>query len=241
MNVIAAAQNLVLETSKGPIDVHVSQDRDCLDTLIQILGPAAIVVAAVAGAILAYKLATRNVEREMKAADARQENQLRHDREMRATEDKRGTLDSVTESLTAGIDAIGDFAAAQLVAENVKREMNLASDGPEKVAYEAQWKIRTDETNEQMSRAVTRTNALQASLVRLRIRFPEDHEIYVRYRAVVNQLDTVYAKERAKGVAGQRSKEELAAASTERDKIALRLNEFVAAARTWAQTVMAPE
>ena len=221
--------------------MHIDHGRDWLEVLIHILGPAAIVVAAVAGAILAYKLSSRNVEREMRAADSRQANQLQHDRDLRATEDKRATVDSVTEELTAGIDAISDFAASQQVAELAKNEMELAAPGSEQVAYRAIWEERIDETNAQMSKAVTRTNALQAALVRLRIRFPEEDEIYVRYRAVVNQLDAVYEAERAGGVRGRRSNEELAAASSERDKIALRLNEYVGAARTWAQTVTAPE
>jgi hypothetical protein len=232
--VFAAAQSLTLEAPRGPIDVHVTSTDG---GLIVYLGPLAILIAA----YLAYVFATRNVRREMAAAEKRQEKQLQHDREMQAIAGSRAALDDVTEVLTSAIDGITGFASNLLVTELTRRKMEAAPEGSEhRAAYEAKWHEMASTTTAEMSIAVTRLNALQPALLRLRLRFPEDDDIYVKYRSAADTLDAIYDLERKKEVTDLRTDDELAASNEARSQLPGFLTDWVQAVRAWNDSLLEP-
>jgi hypothetical protein len=232
--VLAAAQALRLEAPSGPIDVHVT-GTDA--GLIAYLGPLAILGAA----YLAYRFATKNVRREIAAAEKRQERQLQHDREMQAIAGSRAALDDVTEVLISAINGITDFASNLLATEMTRRKMEAAPEGSEqRAAYEAKWHEMASTTTAEMSIAVTQLNALQPALLRLRLRFPEEDPIYAKYRNAAGVLDAIYDLEREKEVTDLRTDEELKASSDARSQLPGFLADWVQAVRAWNTSLLEP-
>jgi hypothetical protein len=232
--VIALAQSVILETMRGPIDVHITGPNGSLSDY---LGPATVLVAA----YLAYLFATKNVKREIAAAEKRQQTELRHDRELQVLAGNRATVDNATEALTNAIDAFAGFASKVLGVEMVRRQMEGApKDSEDREVFKGRWIEMTSEATSEMSTAVMRINALQATLLRLRLRFPEDHDIYITYKSAVDALDTIYDIHRQKAVTQLRTDEELAAANEARNQLPQYLSAWVEAVRSWNDALLAP-
>ena len=167
-DVIAAAQSLAVETVRGPIDVRVTGPSGGIG-ITDFLAPAAVIVAA----FLAYLFATKNVKREIAAAETRQATELRHDRELQVLAGTRETVDDATKALSSAIDAFAEFFAKTLGAEFVHHQMENAPEGSEiREAFKGRWVEMASETTDDTGLAVTRLSALQAALLRLRLRFP---------------------------------------------------------------------
>ena len=160
---------------------------------------------------------------------------------MQLTAGIRATVDDATEALTGAIDALAGFASKTLGTEHVRRRMEAAQQDSEgRETLKTKWLELASETTSEMSIAVTRINALQAALLRLRLRFPEHHGVYVKYRSTVDALDAVYDVHRQKAVTDLRTDEELRAANDARSQLPQYLNEWVTAVRTWNDSLVAP-
>lgn len=87
----------------------------------------------------------------------------------------------------------------------------------------------------------SRLNALQPALLRLRLRFPEDDDIYVKYRDAAGALDVIYDLERKKEVTDLRTNDELAASNDAVGQLPGFLTAWVQAVRAWNDSLLGPE
>jgi hypothetical protein len=206
-----------------------------------LLGPAAIVLAAFIGAVAAAWYASRNVRKELNAADLRLRRQLKHDQEMRSREAIRRTLDQVTDVLTEAMDALADFVGEVVSCGEHARDADAAVGGS-KEQQEARRALT--ESMEAVTRSMTTTQGkvmkLSAARLRLRLRFEETDPVYRNFDLTCDAVLASYEREvEASGRA--RSDDELTEATGGRMEVARRLRLYTDAVRDWQSSVIEPE
>jgi hypothetical protein len=201
-------------------------------SLAQLAGPAAIVIAALAGAYFAARYASRNVARELKAADRRLRLQLRHDQSMRSREATRETLDDVTDNLTNAMNSLAAYTAALMTIEQITGALEEASDESQKENIQRSLDRLDDEIAKRRQLSHDAAAQLPPAQLRLRLRFPENHPVYEAFRVVVEAVSDSEDEELKNG-GEPRTDEHLAAAEEIRRRIPKNLNAYAAAVRDW--------
>jgi hypothetical protein len=209
--------------------------------LSEILGPAAVVIAALLGAAFASRYASKNVAKELLAADDRQRRELHHDQRMRAREATRATIDEVTNALTRAMDTYAIYAGESMTVEDILNDLKAADDeSEEKKKIEAAHDRHLGILTEKMLDSHNANLQLSPARLRLRLRFGEGHEVLTTYETACALIRKCNESERAHGVA-LRSKEQLAAVENLRRQVAPQLTAYVNAVRAWLDAEVAPD
>ncbi|HEU5253299.1 MAG TPA: hypothetical protein VFU16_08260 [Solirubrobacterales bacterium] len=220
------------------LEVQLTSDKSLL---LELATPAAIVIAAIAGAYFAAQYAGKNVAKELEAADLRLKRELRHDQILREKEAARRTLDEVTNVATDAMDALVDYSAkVGSVEEKAKLALDAPDDSPEKEETEEQLDEAIGELIEKMDSAHSAGRKLRPAHVRLQLRFPADHPISMRFAALISAIKASEVNERGRGPE-PRTEDELAKAEGIRGEIPQRLNLYLEDARGWMDEVVDPE
>jgi hypothetical protein len=207
----------------------------------EILGPAAVVIAALLGAAFASRYASRNVAKELLAADERQRRELRHDQKMRAREATRATIDEVTGALTRAMDTYAIYAAEVMTMEDIMNDLKEAEEGSQrKKEIEDARDKHLSLLTEKMLDSHNANLQLSPARLRLRLRFGEEDDVFTTYQNACALVRKCTESERGYGPL-VRSKEEIAAAEELRRQVAPRLTAYVNAVRTWLNGDFEPE
>jgi hypothetical protein len=221
---------MMTELLFSALEVHLTGGKS---VPLELATPAAILVAAIAGAHFAAQYAGKNVAKELAAADLRLKRELRHDQTLREKEAARRTLDEVTNVATDAIDALIDYSARIKTAEDVTR---MLEDAPEQSEDKAETEEAFDDLLEDLAEkrgaAHAATRKLRPAYVRLQLRFPGDHPISERFAALIKAIKASELHERGHE-SEPRSEGELAEAEKVRSEVPRQLNLYLASARTW--------
>jgi hypothetical protein len=204
--------------------------------LVELAGPAAIVIAAVAGAFFAARWASRNVSKELEAADRRQQERLAHDLLIRRVEHVRDALDDSAELALAAGAAVANF---ELVIENwederaaLEAEIAAASSPVEGQALIERLGVGKDRVLAADSTVTARLTEMLGAKVRLQLRLGSSHAIpplYEQLRAGWREAVDAFAKgsTRSRTEAEKKRSEEL------EDSNGDRFEEFFSECERW--------
>ncbi|HEY3435653.1 MAG TPA: hypothetical protein VGK41_08370 [Solirubrobacterales bacterium] len=216
------------------------QLTDGRSVLLELATPAAIVIAAIAGAHFAARYAGRNVAKELTAADLRLKRELRHDQILREKEAARRTLDEVTNVATDAMDALVSYSTKIGIAEDMARLAEDApEESPEKTEAEEELDKAIGDVIEKMEASHAAGSKLKPAFVRLQLRFPADHPVSQRFAALSDAIKASEVHERGHGPE-PRNSEELAEAESVRSNIPRQLNLYLSSARTWMRETTDP-
>jgi hypothetical protein len=220
------------------LEVHLTGGKSIL---LELATPAAIVIAALAGAQFAAQYAGRNVAKELAAADQRLRRELRHDQGLREKEAARQTLDEVTNIATDAMDRLVDYSAKIKTTEDVAKMIEGASDkSQEKAELEEALDDLAGEIIKNSDASHAAARKLRPAYVRLQLRFPADHRVTERFAALIQAIKASEVLERGHGPES-RNDEELAEAERIRSEVPRQLNLYLDAARSWMAQAVEPE
>jgi|SRR5215218_349139 len=221
--------------AEQPLNVHLTNAGP---TLVEILGPAAIVLAALAGAWFAARYARQNVQRELAAAEVRLKIQMQHDRRVRDRQATRGVLDDVVKTIEEIIDADATFMVEVDRVERLRDEVGEAPPDSSwrKDAEERLERLTKDDLQRSFSEAADAVVRAHPARMRLRLRFADDHPIICTFTDWHRIMNQIYELSR-KGIAVNRTSDDVRETEELADKVDPALDEFAAAVRDWMNAV----
>jgi hypothetical protein len=225
----------VLAIGEQPIDVHLTNSGP---NLAEILGPAAIVLAALVGAWFAARYARQNVKQELAAAEARLKLQLDHDRQVRNRAAARSTIDDIVKTIEQIIDKDADFVVGIGHAEDLRRAVGeLPEDSFERNDTEGKLQDLAagglERTRSEASEALMKAHPAK---LRLRLRFAVDHPIVRTFSQWQSVMDQIYESS-LKGLSANREPSEIEAAEELSNRVDPMLESFANAVQEWMDTV----
>ena len=215
------------------LEVHLTGGRSLL---VELAGPAAIVIAAIAGAFFASRYASKNVAKELEAADERQEKRLAHDLLIRRVEHVRDALDDSGE---LALEAGAATAAFELAIEKWEADLpgleaglSEATSDEERVGFLNLLREGKDKVLAAEATVTARLTEMLGAKVRLQLRLGSSHEIPPLYEHLrAGWREAVDAA--AKGSTRSRPAEEKKHSEALEDSSGDRFEEFFSACEQW--------
>jgi hypothetical protein len=154
-----------------PVDVRIISDEHWYEPF---LVPLAVILAGLLAGFLSFYLHRANLA----AEDRRQQRRFDHDRKMRDREATRNLLDWVVEQIVEINRLAGEFASSlDQINVSLQRVLQVPPEHPERGALEREHLEALTLRNQRLSPAGEALNEAIATMFRLQLRFPVDHEI----------------------------------------------------------------
>ncbi len=225
-----------------PVEIALSSDGGF--PWIGVLGPVAIVLAAIVAALYAR----HRMRTELAAADVRLEKQLkhdressaalleaqlRHDRESREREATRTTLDELAHLVAETLDSCTEYWIASVAFQELRNE--IAATAPDDPTIK-ELRSRLSEINARQAKSIEKTGAIIVSglhaTMRLRFRLADGHPVVSSFKAWHDAIQEEFDLIGSLGKDGD-SKEQEDAIETSVSEAAERLGDFRNAVLDW--------
>jgi hypothetical protein len=219
--------------------------------VIPLIGPLAIALGALGGAMLTVWFANRRQDKQLKHDRDLHEEQLAHDRELReaqlahdrslrANEATRLTIDDVTGVLTNAMDALTQFQGELVMAEEAGREQREAGDQESREGLQRKWNAEVESLTRVIFTTEEAVHQIRPAQLRLRLRFPDSHPVYRNFALCCSAVERTFELLVSVEPYEIRSPEALGEAEEANAEVGRRLNLYVEAVRKWSQSQPSP-